>query len=425
MNKKAYLQTKIRLRSFPFPFKAGLAICSDIDDCDLDGFVKIHRFLNSSHYGLGLPVADSFFAVSEDQAHLAYFNRDGSPRPEEAEFINQAIRDGLIDSLHAWGDFNAAPPDPVFLQKIAENLTSEFNKKNLRIPVWINHGSPNNRQNLSARLCSQYQGDNPASEYYTMPFIQKLGIKYYWDSEIVGWPLSLPDNHFIFKKLNRILRNSVKNWVKLAIGRSAYCRSTGQITQLARPVKMRDDNFLISFNRFSKGPTAHQTWEPSRHTLRFSLTEPVLDNLVNEQGFCILYTHLGKPFPRGEALFPPQDKKSLELLADYYHQGKIWVTTTSRLLDFWLIRQLLNWTVRLENDLIVIEPGLINHPLEGPRLPYVRELAGQNFLTPDPFKTVIRLNGKDLPAKIFPGDKNGSASIGFDTFTPNPQLVET
>ena len=412
------------MRNFPHPFKAGLAICSDIDDCDLDTFIQLHRFLNSSRYGLGLPVADSFFAVCQDSKHLAYLNPDGSFRPREAEFIGQAVRDGLVDSLHAWGDFNSAPPDPNFLQYVARKIIEDFTAKGLEIPAWINHGSPNNRQNLFARLCPLYQGDNPESEYYTVPIIKELGIKYFWNSEIVGWPLSTIRTRFFPEMFNRISRNAVKNCVKFLIGRSSYCRSSRDVTQLAQAVKLRDGNFLISFNRFSSGPDGQTIWEPSRHTLRFSLAESVLKNLVKEQGYLIIYTHLAKPAPRENDLFPPEDIKALRMLADYYHQGKIWVTPTSRLLDYWLASRFLQWKVRQENDFFIIDLGMLNHPIHGPRLPVFKDLAGLNFLTPEPLKTVVRLKGEDLPTKIFPVDETGLASVGFDVVVPDSQLVE-
>jgi hypothetical protein len=78
--KEDILRKPIKIRRFPHPFRAALAICSDIDNCDRRTFVDVHRFLNSNRTGLGLPVSDSFFAVSPDPKQIAYFRPDGKTR---------------------------------------------------------------------------------------------------------------------------------------------------------------------------------------------------------------------------------------------------------------------------------------------------------------------------------------------------------
>jgi hypothetical protein len=59
---------RVTQRRFPYPYKATLAICSDVDGMAAARFKRIHRFLNTRtknipHYGdgLGLDIGDSFF----------------------------------------------------------------------------------------------------------------------------------------------------------------------------------------------------------------------------------------------------------------------------------------------------------------------------------------------------------------------------
>ena len=62
------------LRKFPYPFKAALAIASDIDSCSARDFEEIHRFLNTTEMtamgpGLGLDVADSMWMYDISDVH--------------------------------------------------------------------------------------------------------------------------------------------------------------------------------------------------------------------------------------------------------------------------------------------------------------------------------------------------------------------
>ncbi|MCI5121365.1 MAG: hypothetical protein D3908_09300 [Candidatus Electrothrix sp. AUS4] len=418
----------IKLRPFPYPFKAGLAVCSDIDECDLQTFIAIHRFLNSKKHGLGLPVADSFFGVASDDKLLAYFNPDGSPRPKEGEFIQQALKDGLIDSLHAWGDFNAAPPDPIFLQKIARNLTDELTKEGLQIPIWINHGSGNNRQNLQARLWPQYQGDAPHTPYYTMKYINALGIKYHWLSELMEWPLSVNSPKAYGKTLQRLSLNKIKNGVKTLLGHPGHAKSSQQLTQLTNKIHFRDGSSSISFTRFARHPKRSLLWGAGKNSLRHSLTETIYKELIQDEGYAVVYTHLAKAVAneKGKKVFPQEEKQSLKLLADYYNSGQIWVATTSQLLQFKTVHDHLEWHVaNNEGDDIRIEITGINDPVSGKRIPDLDELAGICFYSPEPGKTSINLIDKRISKKNFRTDSTGGGWIGLDIpAAPTTGLVE-
>ena len=61
----------IWIRKFPYPFKAALAICSDIDETQtIEEFLEIQRFLCSEDStrlgeGLGLEIGNSFYFYDE------------------------------------------------------------------------------------------------------------------------------------------------------------------------------------------------------------------------------------------------------------------------------------------------------------------------------------------------------------------------
>jgi hypothetical protein len=63
---------KVTLRKFPYPFRAALTICSDIDGTDtLENFLATQNFLNTERdtdmgLGIGLEIGNSFFPLTRD-----------------------------------------------------------------------------------------------------------------------------------------------------------------------------------------------------------------------------------------------------------------------------------------------------------------------------------------------------------------------
>jgi len=403
----------VKLRPFPFPYRAALAICSDIDGCDLPTFLAVHRRLNHPRSGLGLPVADSFFGQGRDPGQMAYFLSDGRTPGPGAQLIIQALRGGLIDSLHSWGDFNLAAPQPQALRSLAERLVEDLHRQDLSVKIWLNHGDPCNRQNLRARLQPGYAGDDPASPYYTADLLKPLGLKYYWGSDLVSWPLSSrpkSPGSWVQPGLN-----AAKNVVKIFLGQRQKARTTAQIMELCQPVILRDGLQLIAFNRHLRGlkePT-------SRHTLRYTLGGPVLEQLLAQEGYLILYTHLGLPRPRpGEELFPLPDRDALERLAQHYHNGSIWVAPTVRVLSHWLMTRRLVWTAHRESERLIILIESIQDPTTGPRPPEPEELAGLCFYVPSPGEVMLRLAGRDLALQVFGPDHTGERVVGLAPVPP-------
>src|SRR5205807_7065491 len=103
---------QIALRQFPYPFKAMLALCSDIDQTTRQRYRMIHRFLNTETEtpmgpGLGLDVADSFWfygrggpAADDDGSDFVYFRGlDWRQRSTAAEELVHYLRSGWIDTI--------------------------------------------------------------------------------------------------------------------------------------------------------------------------------------------------------------------------------------------------------------------------------------------------------------------------------------
>lgn len=194
--------------------------------------------------------------------------------------------------------------------------------------------------------------------------------------------------------------------------------------KLALPVRLRDGNILFGFTRFSQLPGG--VWKlPNRHTLNYSLSAEVLNDLIKQEGYLILYTHLGLPRkPQGE-LFPKEDRKALKGLAERYHGGRIWVARTVDLLTFWMVNRNLIWKSYAEGEKLIINLESLDDPTTGPRLPEANELAGLCFYSPKPENTTIRLNGREMESVINKPDHTGKSSVGFPPpAVPGTNLLE-
>jgi hypothetical protein len=403
---------QVNLRPFPYPFKAGLAICSDIDGCDKDTFLSVHRYLNDQDKGLGLPVADSFFGLSRDPGQLALCLDEDLTLSPHADFLEQAIKDGLIDSIHSWGDFNDKPPDPFLLRRLAERVTKFITDHDLAIKIWINHGTPNNYQNIKARIPRTYHGDDPATPYYTADLLRGIGVKYYWWSELLSWPLSGRHLPTFQRVLPKLIINYLKNIVKIILRKNDRLKSTAQIMNLAVPNQLADGSRLMGFTRFNR--TAKGLWAlPTRNTLHRSLEDKILDDLIKTEGYLILYTHLGLPKQPYVTLFTHENHQTLAELAERHHNGSIWVTRTVDLLTYWMAFHFLVWRTYCEGDTIIIDLEFLNDPTTGPRIPIKDELAGLCFYSARPKDTVIRLDGRPIDTRVNPPDHTNKGSIGI------------
>jgi hypothetical protein len=405
----------VRLRPFPYPYWAGLAICSDIDECDRATFLAVHRFINKD---LGLPAADSFFGVGQVPGQMAYFEADGQTPSADAPLIRQAIRDGLIDAIHSWGDFNHSPPDPGFLGGLADRLVKEFQTHGLSAPIWINHGDPSNRQNLWARRRPEYQGDDPASPYYSADRARALGARYYWLSELTPGPLSAFRPRLA--TASRVLGNAAKNTVKTLMGKRRLVRPADQLTELAVPHQFRDGAHGLAFSRYTRDldEMAHPA---ERHNLHRSLTRGLLNELEETEGFLILYTHLGSAFRRDRDLFAEADRKALSGLARRFHDGQIWVAAAGTLLDYWAAQRSLSWEAAREKDRIVIRLSLEPGPAGVSRTLGPEALDGLTFDTPDPDRTVLETRDPGLVPALSNQRVLGPRQVGLPV-RPAPAL---
>ena len=108
-----HFANRVNLRKFPYPFKAAVAICNDIDETTtVDEFLEIQKFLNTTREtsigkGVGLEIGNSFWMYSADlKDNFTYF-KGLTPGPSEnASIIRDFIKSGYLDVIHTFGNFS-------------------------------------------------------------------------------------------------------------------------------------------------------------------------------------------------------------------------------------------------------------------------------------------------------------------------------
>ncbi len=163
------------LRCFPYPYRAGLAIASDIDDTrSVDQFLEIQRFLNTSGLtsmgrGVGLEISNSFYFYDQKQ-DFSWFGREARAR----QVIIDLIHAGYIDSLHSYGD--AADTREQVLRAL-----DALEAADCHLDVWINHNGA--RTNLSRKFTYFFgvcEGDDVKSAAYHADVTLAFGIRFAW-----------------------------------------------------------------------------------------------------------------------------------------------------------------------------------------------------------------------------------------------------
>lgn len=336
--------TRVRVRPIPYPYQAMLSICSDLDETpDCKVYFEIMRYLNTSEEtamgrGAGLEIGNTiYFDMPPDQ--FAYWNTDESGRA----MVRELIRSGHIDCLHSFGDLATT-------RSHAQRALEELDHHDCHLKVWVDHGTA--PTNFDGDIMKG-SGDVPNSPAYHADLTLGFGIEYVWRgrvTSIIGqnvsknfsglWTTSHP-----FSSGKTIF----KEFAKGLLGRFGNEKYSMHLpNRILKKSKLRDSHEIYEFlrcNPYWGGVSLSAT------ALGISdiLVEKMLESLVKRQGFCVLYTHLGK-IGNNHKIFNDKTKEAFSLLARFMSQGKILVTTTRRLLDYCRIKDEISCSTKLKED---------------------------------------------------------------------------
>jgi hypothetical protein len=419
------MEDKITLRKIPYPYKAALAICSDLDKMDREKFDQIHDFLSSNEptslgNGLGLEIADSFWMYSSSNDRInafSYFEGISEVPSNNAIKIEEMISAGFIDSLHTYGDFSEYPG---FNRELAKRALAQMHRKNIKVSVWINHGNIHNFQNIGIKtalgdveyISAVDGGKRKCIEYHTdltLPF----GFKYLWIdelTEIIGQERpcgiieasfsklsdSKPAKSFSYKLIQILVSFSliIQNKLSLKLEINAvldklFPKAFDGDNDLIKVITLRDGQKAYSFKRYGRFGIDNADALPQL------LSKPTLEKLKHTKGTMVLFVHLAKNNNQ-KVVFSAKACDALRHLSTEEKNGQIYVTTTSKLLHYTALRKFLKWKTKLRPDGIEIVIEKVADPAYGDYIPTIQQLQGVTFYVPDAQKTFVSINGNEI-----------------------------
>ena len=390
----------MELRRYPYPYQAALAINSDIDGTRTgERFLGIQTFLNSrtpgpAGIGLGLEIGNSFFPYTDDDSFALF-----SKRSEDRAVIEALIKTGYIDTIHSYGD-------GADTREHAKKALDALNSRDCFLDVWVNHSqAPSNFGTGTAPGV----GDLPGSRCYHADLTLQYGIRFAW----LGAGTSIFTNNV--RPSPAVIAQILDARHPLKTSKSAI-RQIGKIVAGAANVPkarihrhngiidvscLRDGQRIIEFVRSNSFWGGLNRGHDS-YGLAYVLRQGNLNRLIRRQAATIIYTHIGKG-PLEAPYLPEETISALRALSRENDVGRLFVTTTSRLLNYLFAHRYLNWTTESGEDgnRIIIES--ITDPVKGIRDVQEKELSGITFYVPDKERTDIYLQGKRLTKAVSVG----------------------
>lgn len=397
----------VQLRAVPYPYRAMLAICSDLDETpDRQVYELIARFLNTTDTtpmgeGVGLEVGNTiYFDMPNDQ--FAYWNTDDAGR----ELARALIRSGHIDCLHSYGDLATT-------REHAGRALDELARHDCQLEVWIDHGTA--VTNFDPDIMHGH-GDEVGHEAYHADLTTDYGIKYVWRGRVTSVlgqdvPARLAS---IWNSGHPVASGQtwLKEWTKrqlARVGNTKYAMHGPNET--LRATILRDDNPVHEFMRCNPHWGGVSSCDQGRHIGKV-VTREMLARLVERGGTCVLYTHLGKiddpcvPFNEDAAA-------AFRRLAEEYDAGRILVTTTRRLLGYRraVTEGRLNCIANETGETICLSTEG-SQGLDGELS--AADLAGLTFYVPHPERTRVTVGDSEIEnLTCNPPDDTGRASVSL------------
>lgn len=396
---------QVQLRAVPYPYRAMLAICSDLDETpDRHVYWEIMRFLNTTEPtamgpGVGLEVGNTiYFDMPPDQ--FAYWNTDDAGR----EMVRMLIRSGHIDCLHSYGDLAA-------MREHAGRALDELARYDCNLQVWVDHGTA--ATNFDPDIM-QGHGDEIGHPAYHADLTTAYGIRYVWRgrvTSVIGQdvPARLGG---VFHRAHPVAsgRTLLKEAAKRRLARAGNAKyAMHGPNETLRPTTLRDGRGVYEFMRCNPHWGGVSSCDQGRHIGKV-LTPDMLNRLVERGGTCVLYTHLGKiDDPR--VPFDAQAVAAFRHLAEEARAGRILVTTTRRLLGYRRAVREIEYRCTHTAGGVRIDITT-NADKAGARGLSETDLAGLTFYVSDSQPVSVEIDGVQVPTlRRNPPDHTGQSSV--------------
>lgn len=394
---RSFTEGKVALRRFPYPYKAAIAICSDIDETETtEEFLEIQRFLNtkdttSMGKGVGLEIGNSFYFYGRDSG-FCYFGRDERARG----VIIDLIQAGYIDCLHSYGDGTTRRDEILRALDI-------LHEADCRLEVWVNHyGARSNLGRKFGYLFGGCWGDDPSSDAYHADVTLDYGIRFIWigaTTRVIGQSpahssaslATVFDPQYPLRSCVSLLKEIRKRTLGKWGDERFALHWRNQLTQVAR---LGDGQQVHEFIRYCNHPVSVSQGATSRG-LSYVISRRALERLKAVQGFMIVYTHLGKNSDCQQVI-AQETQDALRNLEREYQDGEIYVTTTSKLLNYYHACRYLAWSHHKTKGQVQISIDRLDDPVFGQLHPTVEQLQGLTFYVPGSSRVRVYVRGIEL-----------------------------
>lgn len=406
----------VRLERIPYPYRAMLAICSDLDETRSPFvYFETMRFLNTTEEtsigcGVGLEVGNTLYFDMPPGA-FSYWNCDENERAG----LREVMRSGHIDCFHSFGDLATSRED-------ALRTLDELDRHQCRLTTWVDHATaPTN----FGEDIMMGRGDVTDGPCYHADATIAHGVKYVWRgrvSSIIGQdcPRSfqgLFDPRHPLESSSVITKEFGKVQSALFGQRKYEMHAANRVTRAGR---LRDGQAVHEFMRFDPfwggvGRAATADGFPE------ILTDRMLDVLVERSGIGVFYTHLGRT-ANASGLMSSGACNAFRGLAKRFRNHDVLVLTTTRLLDYVTARDYLDWDAWRSEQGIVVRINSIEDPVTGNRVPNARELGGLTFSIAGEEQIVVELaNKQTIDSKVSSERGRSFVSLPFAEI-PLPKL---
>ncbi|MBP7569182.1 MAG: hypothetical protein KBA95_03870 [Acidobacteria bacterium] len=393
------------LRLVPFPFRAMVSICSDLDETpDRSLYWETARFLNTFEEtsigpGVGLEVANSIY-FDALPGEFSYWNTDDRGRA----MVRTLIRSGHVDCLHSFGDRVTSRAD-------CARAIEELDRHGCRIEVWVDHRTA--PSNLGYDIM-QGRGDAAGSPVFHADLSVAAGLTYAWRGRVTSvFGQNVRPRFRATAPSGRSARRAVavaKEVVKRLAARLGSAKyAMHGANQVLRPIRLRSGQAVYEFMRSDPSPRGIGVSD-GLAGLAERLAPAALRALAESGGVSLVYTHLGK-LPPGVRRCPGGTLDGLRRLADEQRAGRILVAATRRVLGY--CRALSEVQVEIE------EASGRQEVLRVTRrtTPVARrleraDLDGLTLYVRDPARCSVLVDGVEEPGVIRnPPDETGRASV--------------
>ena len=358
--------------------------------------------------GVGLEIGNSFYFYDKE-GKVSYFCHDEYAK----RVIIDLIRAGYIDCLHSYGD--GATSRGEILRAI-----DVLDRNNCKLDVWVNHhGAQSNFSRKFEYMFGECRGDAPGSNVYHADVTLDYGMRFVWvgaTTRVIGQsPTNSSSSLFTVFGSQYPLRSCVsilKEIRKRALGKWGDERFIiHRLNQLTRVTQLEDGQRVHEFIRYCNHPVSISQGATSRG-LAYAISRRALEHLKAVQGFTIVYTHLGKNSDCQQVI-AQETQAALRNLEREYRDGEIYVTTTSKLLNYYHTCRCLVWSHQQEGGRIQIIIDRVDDPVFGQSQPTVQQLQGLTFHVPDSSRVDVYLRGIKLKGI----ERNSADDFGVESVT--------